>query len=121
MSKTKTYAEVLGQIESLQQEAQRLHRKEVQGVVARIRAAIDHYGLTAPDLGLGAAAPARMAGKAATKKKTACAAKTSKASKPVKYRDESGRGWGGIGKRPQWLRDALAAGRTLQDFAVRKG
>jgi DNA-binding protein H-NS len=36
----------------------------------------------------------------------------------VKFRDETGRTWGGIGKRPQWLRDALAAGKSLQDFAV---
>ena len=41
-------------------------------------------------------------------------------------RDESGRiiggisgnTWGGRGPRPQWLRDALANGKSLQDFAV---
>jgi DNA-binding protein H-NS len=37
----------------------------------------------------------------------------------VKYRNEDGAGWGGRGKRPQWLRDALAAGKQLSDFEVK--
>jgi DNA-binding protein H-NS len=27
--------------------------------------------------------------------------------------------WGGLGKRPTWLRDALAAGKSLADFETR--
>jgi len=113
---TKTYAQVMKQIDSLKAEAERLRRHEVDGVIERIREAIRHYGLTAADLGLGrgksAARPAakktrgRRRGKAAT---TAAVAK---------YRDDQGRTWVGRGKRPQWLRDALAAGRKLEDFAV---
>ena len=44
------------------------------------------------------------------------------ATKPAaeaKFRNEAGQTWGGRGKRPQWLRDALAAGKTLADFAVK--
>jgi DNA-binding protein H-NS len=36
----------------------------------------------------------------------------------VKYRDGEGNTWVGRGPRPQWLRDALANGKTLADFAV---
>ena len=38
----------------------------------------------------------------------------------VKFRNETGGTWGGIGKRPQWLRDAINAGKSLQDFAVKQ-
>ena len=113
---TKTYTQVLKQIETLTAEAEKLRRKEIAGVVSRIREAIKHYGLTAEDLGLGRAtakAPAKKAGKQA--------GKAGVAARPAKYRDDAGHSWGGIGKRPQWLRDALAAGKTLKDFEVAKG
>ena len=41
-----------------------------------------------------------------------------KAVKAVKFRDEAGNTWVGRGPRPLWLRDALAAGRKVEDFAV---
>lgn len=113
---TKTYAQIVKQIEGLKQDAEKLRRKEISGVVGRIREAIDAYGLTAADLGL--------AGKAKSAAKTAAPAKKRgrKAAKParaVKFSNGSGGTWGGLGKRPQWLRDALAGGKTLADFAVK--
>lgn len=112
---TKTYLQVMKQIDSLKSEAEKLRRKEIAGVVGRIREAIQHYGLTAADLGLNGEAKGprqtrvRM-GKPGPKAKRTPA--------PVKYRDEAGNTWVGIGKRPQWVRDALAAGKTLQDLAA---
>jgi DNA-binding protein H-NS len=48
-----------------------------------------------------------------------------KAKKPskaaiVSYRDPANAGntWGGRGPRPKWLRDALDAGKSLDDFKV---
>ena len=40
--------------------------------------------------------------------------------RPVKYRDEAGNTWTGVGQRPRWLRDRLMAGATLEQFSVRK-
>lgn len=40
---TKTYAQVMKQIESLAKDAERLKRKEVDGVIARIKEAIAAY------------------------------------------------------------------------------
>jgi DNA-binding protein H-NS len=115
---TKTYLQLIKQIEGLRVEADKLRRKEVKGVIARIREAIDHYQLTAADLGFkaGSAAPsaARKTGKA---RKTA-AAKPAGAAAVVKYRDEAGHVWGGRGPRPKWLRDAIASGRKLEEFSV---
>jgi len=113
---TKTYVQIQKQIETLKREADKLKRKEVDDVIAKIKEAISVYELTAADLGLdgksaaGRGAAAKKRGRPATKAR----AKVSEA----KFRDESGNTWGGRGPRPQWLRDALGAGKTLQDFAV---
>jgi len=117
----RTYAQVVKQIETLKQEADKLRRQEIDGVVSRIREAIEHYGLTAEDLGLApkAARGAKAAAKPAAKTRRKSAKAGPAGARVVKFRDEAGRTWGGIGKRPQWLRDALAAGKTLQDFAVK--
>jgi DNA-binding protein H-NS len=113
---TKTYAQIQKQIQSLAHEAERLKRKEVDGVITRIKEAISVYGLTAGDLGLGGA---RGAAKAASAKRVGPkkAAKGKRAG-TVKFRDETGNTWGGRGPRPRWLRNALAGGKKLEDFLV---
>jgi DNA-binding protein H-NS len=83
-------------------------------VIGRIRHAIAVYHLSAEDLGFGARAPRASQGAAPAKRKVAQAP----GPKLVKFRNEDGGTWGGRGKRPQWLRDALATGKTLHDFAV---
>lgn len=110
----KSYEQIQRQIEALQAAADKLRRKEVDEVIDRIRQAIDHYGLTAVDLGLGRTAAV------ARKKKAAAAGRGKAAPKasPVAYRNEAGQTWAGRGKRPQWLRDALEAGHTLDQFRV---
>jgi len=114
---TKTYVQIQKQIETLQREADKLKRKEVDDVIAKIKEAIRVYGLTADDLSLDTRAGARRGGVAKKRGRPATKGKSRGAS-TVKYRDESGNTWGGRGPRPQWLRDALGAGKTLQDFAV---
>ena len=113
---TKTYASVLKQIDQLKTEAERLRRAEVEGVVARIREAIDAYGLTAADLGFVRGKPGPKPARA--RKRPARGGHKAAKSAP-KYRDEKGNTWAGRGKRPVWLHEALAAGRKLEDFAVK--
>ncbi|TMG99564.1 MAG: H-NS histone family protein, partial [Betaproteobacteria bacterium] len=43
---TKTYAQIQKQIAALQRDAEKLKRQEVDGVIARIKEAIQVYGLT---------------------------------------------------------------------------
>ncbi|MGY2488178.1 H-NS family nucleoid-associated regulatory protein [Cupriavidus sp. CP313] len=38
--------------------------------------------------------------------------------KPPKYGDGSGKTWSGYGKRPRWLNEALASGKTLEDLRL---
>jgi DNA-binding protein H-NS len=112
---TKTYLQIQKQIESLQREADKLKRKEVDDVVSKIKEAIAVYELTAADLGLDGKAVSRRGTAAAGRGRPAARRKVASA---VKFRDEAGNTWGGRGPRPQWLRTALQAGKTLQDFAV---
>lgn len=114
----KTYEQLQRQIATLQAEAEKLRRKELDEVIGRIREAITFYGITADDLGLAAkpAARAKPGPRAKPGRKAGKAAKATKAA--VLYRNEQGQTWGGRGKRPQWLRDALAGGRTLEEFRV---
>lgn len=114
---TKTYAQIVKQIEVLKADAEKVRRKEVDGVISRIRDAITVYKLSAEDLGFGAKKGAPEAAAAAPKKRAK--SKAVKAPAVVKFRNDSGGTWGGRGKRPQWLRDALNGGKSLADFAVK--
>jgi DNA-binding protein H-NS len=101
---TQTYAQLQKQIASLEAQARKAKSAETDAVIGRMKEAIAVYGITAADLFGG---------------KSAKAAR-SKGARPIgaKYADGDGNTWVGMGKRPQWLRDALAAGKSLQDFAV---
>ena len=119
---TKSYAQVMKQIDSLKLEAEKLRSQEVSGVVERIRDAISFYNLTAADLGLGQGVKGKVAAskvEAPVKRKKGKGAAVKAAPRVIKFRNDSGGTWGGIGKRPQWLRDALNSGKQLSDFAVK--
>lgn len=124
----KSLKQVLSQIEKLQKEAESLRSKEISGVVARIREAIDHYGLTPEELfgtGVKSGGRGRRAGKSATATKPArkAAGKTGGTGRPSmgspKYHDGAGRTWTGVGKRPNWFKDALASGKKAEDLLIR--
>jgi len=104
-----SFEQLQKQIDILQKQADKLRAKEVDGVVSRIKVAIAHYGLTATQLGFGTAA--------AGKRKRSSAGKLASTSAAARYADGPGRTWSGRGPRPAWLREALANGKSLQDFA----
>jgi DNA-binding protein H-NS len=113
----RTYQQIQGQIAKLQSDANKLRQGEVAGVVARIKEAIAAYGLTAADLFGNSSAGVRKTSVKAPKS-VAKAVTKSKISASPKFADGSGNEWVGRGPRPQWLRDALNAGRDLSEFAV---
>lgn len=98
-----TYAELQEQIAKLQTEAQQLRQQELATVIAKIRGDIQAYQITPQDL-FGKLAP-----KGSTSKP--------KAAGSAKFADGNGNVWTGRGPRPKWLRDALASGKELSDFA----
>ncbi len=112
-----TYQDLQAQINALQTQAEEVRRQEVAEVVARIREAVAHYGLTAGDLGFGG--KARAAGAAAGGKRGRKAGPgRKKVVGVIRYRDDAGHAWTGHGKRPQWFKDALEAGKTPDDLKV---
>jgi DNA-binding protein H-NS len=119
---TQSYSQIVRQIETLQRKANMARKKEVAGVVGRIKEAIAFYHLTADELGLtgaraAASAPARGV---AVKHRKGAAKSKSKFGDAAKYRDASGNEWVGRGPRPIWLREAIAGGKSLADFAIAK-
>lgn len=109
-----TYIELQKQIESLQKEAEALKDRERSGVIERMREAIDVYDITPSELGFGANKRAAQKG---SKKSGGRNAGASKRNRTAAYSDKEGNTWGGRGPRPKWLKDALAAGAKLEDFA----
>lgn len=102
----KSLSQIQSQIQKLQKEADAIRA----AVIARIRKEMAQHGLTAEDLFAEARSTfvgngRRTKGKAAT-------------TKAPKYADGAGNTWGGMGKRPGWIREALAAGRALEEFLV---
>ncbi|WP_349742939.1 H-NS family nucleoid-associated regulatory protein [Roseateles cavernae] len=99
------------QIAKLQKQADDLK----QSAMKRVQREIELHGLTAEDL-FGAGKSVERGRKASAVKK----AKPTGATTPraPKYGDKAGNSWGGMGKRPQWLKDALDGGATLESFLL---
>jgi DNA-binding protein H-NS len=120
--KSLSLEQIQAEIARLEQKARAVRNAEVGDVIAKMKAAIKHYGLTAADLGLAPKSVRSAKGAAETAKRTAgktAKAKGAKATRPVKYRDEAGNQWVGQGKRPKWFVEALAAGKTEEDLRVK--
>ena len=118
-----TLAALNAQIAALQAQADALRKKDVAEVIAKMKDAIVRYGLTAADLGLSKAAgqlgksPAAVGGKPVKRRRKNAAPMPG--AKKVKFKNDQGQTWGGIGKRPDWFKAALAAGKTPEDLLAR--
>jgi DNA-binding protein H-NS len=98
-----TLSELLAQKAELERQIAETQRAERAAAIAQVRELMSQHGLTLADIGARAttaAAPVR--GKVA-----------------AKYRDPAtGQTWSGRGLQPNWLKAALAQGRSLADFTV---
>jgi DNA-binding protein H-NS len=91
---------------ALEKEIEATRKQERAEAIAKVKALMSQYGLTLADV----------TGKGATK--TSAPAKGGKVA--VKYRNAAtGDTWSGRGLQPKWLKAALAAGRKIDEFAVR--
>lgn len=117
----KTYAQLTQDIEALKAQAEAVRQQEKAGVAARIREAIDIYGLTVEELGFGKKAVPSKAGAKSSKSTAAVSTAASLPNAMVRYRDDAGNAWGGRGPKPKWLKTGLASGRSLESFAAGKG
>lgn len=96
-------------ITQLRQKAEELRNHERAGVIEEIRRKIAEYGLSAADL--------KLVARAGSGKR---AAATPAVKGVAKYRGPAGEGWsGGRGRKPRWVTEALAAGKSLSDFEIK--
>jgi DNA-binding protein H-NS len=96
-----TYAELKAQAEALLRQAEEVRRQEIQGVIAEIRTKMAEYGLTLQDLG----------GKFSVK------GSRSRSKREARYIGPNGQTWsGGPGRKPQWVREILAAGGDIEQY-----
>ncbi|MGK6310786.1 H-NS family nucleoid-associated regulatory protein [Variovorax sp. DT-64] len=116
---TESYQKIQRQIEALQRQADKLRKKEAEEVVARIKVAIAHYGLTAEQLGLGGTSEQGRSGARADSRATSRADSRSVAS--ARYADGKGNTWSGRGPRPRWLREAIDGGGSIDAFRTQPG
>ena len=97
--------ELIAQKEALEREIERTRNQDRSDAIAKVRALMDQYGLSASDLSAKGGAKKTRAGKG---NKVA-----------AKYRNSAtGETWSGRGLQPKWLKAALGAGRKLGDFAL---
>ena len=95
------------QIAQLRKQAEELRNHERAGVVDELRKKIAEYGISAADLKLTGRGPAKRAAAVPAAKGVA------------KYRGPAGETWsGGRGRKPRWVTEALAAGKSLSDFEI---
>ncbi|MCU0968279.1 MAG: H-NS histone family protein [Rubrivivax sp.] len=100
---TPTLSELLEQKAALERQIAETQREERAAAVSQIRSLMAQYGLTLADLSAKASPPAKKAG----------------GKVPPKFRDPAtGSTWSGRGLQPTWLREALASGRSLAEFAI---
>jgi DNA-binding protein H-NS len=104
-----TLKELLAQREELEAQIEQAKNKDRTDAVAQIRALMDDYGLTVADLG----------GRASAKKSAPAGGRKPLGKVAPKYRNAStGETWSGRGLQPNWLKAALAGGKSLEDFAL---
>lgn len=102
MEKAPTLEELRIEREKLDKQIAAIEVEEKKKILAQVRELVSRAGLTAEDI-FGHA----------RKGKTASAS-------PAKYRhpDNPGLTWTGTGRKPKWLTEALASGKTLEAFAI---
>jgi DNA-binding protein H-NS len=101
-----TYSELMAQAQSLMAQAEQARKDELSGAIADIKSKMKQYGITVADLGGGAASGPRKVGK-------------SKSGAAPKFRGPNGELWaGGPGRKPQWVRDVLSSGKSLDEYKI---
>ena len=91
--------------QAIQAQAEQVRQQEITGVIQQIRTMATQYGLGAEDIFGG--------------RKTRVAKNTSGAPTTSGYRCPTSKAiWSGRGRRPQWIKDAMAAGTDIEQFKV---
>lgn len=97
----KTSTELFSEAQTLMAQANEILRHEKSAVIAELKMKIAQYQITSKDLGFGSAPQNRQPAREANV-----------------FVGPAGQTWSGRGRRPQWLKDAIANGATPEQFKV---
>ncbi|MBL8276958.1 MAG: H-NS histone family protein [Pelomonas sp.] len=99
--------DLLAQRAEIEKKIVEVQREERAAAIAKVRALMSEFGLTATDV----------SGKAPAARSGAAAKPAGKVA--IKYRNAAtGETWTGRGLQPKWLKAALAAGAKIEEFTV---
>jgi DNA-binding protein H-NS len=99
-------AELLSQKAELDRQIAEMQQSERADAIGQVRTLMSQYGLSIADIASKAGGPKITGPKAGAKV-------------AAKYRNPAtGDTWSGRGLKPKWLQSALAAGRSVTDFAI---
>lgn len=99
--------ELLSQRAEIEKKIADVQREERGNAIAKVRAMMAEFGLTAADI----------SGKVSAVRASGAAKPTGKVA--AKYRNAAtGDEWTGRGLQPKWLKAALAAGAKIEDFML---
>ena len=102
---TTSLSDLLAQKATLERQIAEAQRRDKTEAIASVRKLMAEHGLTMTDIAARASGPQPNAGV--------------RAKVAAKYRNAAtGDSWTGRGLKPKWLTAALAAGKTLEEFAV---
>ncbi|MDT8992658.1 H-NS histone family protein [Curvibacter sp. APW13] len=118
-----TLLSLQAQIAELQQKAAQIKSKEFAATLADIQAKMKAFGITFADLKTAQNKP-----KAGRKGRKAAAeipssmrfSKLAGVKVEPKYRNGDGQTWTGRGVAPKWMSEAIAAGRSKDEFLINK-
>ena len=116
-----TLLSLQAQIAELQQKAAQIKSKEYASTLADIQAKMKAFGITITDLKVAQGKPkaGRKGRKAGADKPAAKrASKLAGVKVEPKYRNSDGQTWTGRGVAPKWMTEAIAAGRSKDDFLI---
>lgn len=102
-----TYQELLAQREALDKEIEAARKSELADAIAKVKAVIHQYGLTAAQCGFGSSAT------------TEGAAATRAPAKPKYITPDGQKTWTGRGRAPKEFQALLDAGRNKEEFLIK--
>lgn len=99
-------SDLLAQKAALEQKIAQTQREDRQKAIGQIKTIMAEYGLTVADLGTRSV-------------KSVKNGRVGGSKVAAKFRNKAtGETWSGRGLQPRWLKAALAAGKSISDFAV---
>ena len=98
-----TYSDLMAQAQALMAQAEAQRKTEMTANIATIKAKMAELGVSMEDLG------GSKSGKT----------KATKSKGEAKYKGPNGELWaGGPGRKPEWVRAVLAAGKSVEDYRI---